>query len=391
MQGGLIARSDRDLGEIARIFFKLGLLGFGGPAAHIALMREEVVRRRHWMSDSELLDYVAACNLIPGPTSTELALHLGLRRAGWRGMMLAAFGFIGPAVLMVGTLSWLYARFGTNPGVLDVRYGVLPVVIAIVLHALVALSKSAVRRPSVALLMLSALAGFLLGVHELLLLLAAGLVAAAWENRSRLGRGRGVGLLAIPMLGGFASGQAGPFVAAAEGVSLLRLFLVFVQIGSVLYGSGYVLFAFLQSRLVEGLGWLTGQELLDAIAVGQVTPGPLFSSATFVGWQVAGPAGAAAATAGIFLPSFLLVPLLERIVSWMQRRPTARAFLDGVTGASLGLMAGVLFELGRLALVDLLTVGLAVLSLAFLLATRVNSVWLIGAGLVVGGLRAALI
>lgn len=363
------------LRTLAALFLKLGIIGFGGPAAHIALMRDEVVRRRGWVDDSEFLEMVGATNLIPGPNSTELAIHLGQRRAGVRGMLVTGVCFILPAALIVVVLAWLYRRYGTDPTVVDLRYGILPVVIAIVANALVGLGRTALRDVWSVGLAIAAAAGFLLGVHELLLLLAAGALAAAWAGRHHLRRDRANSWLVTFLLA--------PVTPAAP-VSLWRLLLVFLEIGSVLYGSGYVLLAFLQRLLVDDLGWLTGQQVLDAITVGQVTPGPVFTTATFVGFQVHGLAGAAVATVGIFAPSFLFVGLLGRLVPWMRERPMAKAFLDGVTVASLGLMAGVLVRLTGEALVDPLTIVVAVVALVALIATKVNATWLITAGAAVG-------
>jgi len=363
------------LAEVGRLFLRLGVIGFGGPAAHIALMRDEVVRRRGWLDDAEFLDLVGATNLIPGPNSTELAIHLGHRRAGGRGLVVAGLGFIAPAVLIVGVLAWLYERHGTDPALADLRYGVLPVIIAIVGHALVGLGRVALVSPVGAVAATAALAGFLAGVHELVLLVAAGAAAVLWANRRRLRPGR------APLVLLLAGGEPG---AGPTAPSLWRLFLVFLEIGSILYGSGYVLLAYLQRNLVTDLGWLSEQELLDAVSVGQVTPGPVFTTATFVGWQIDGWAGAAVATVGIFAPSFLFVALLGRIVGWMRAHATARAFLDGVVAASLGLMAGVLVELVDAAISDLVTAAVAAVALALLVSTRLNSAWLIGGGVVVG-------
>jgi chromate transporter len=364
--------------EVGALFVKLGVIGFGGPAAHIALMRDEVVNRRRWMDDREFLDWVGAVNLIPGPNSTELAIHLGHQRAGWRGLVTAGVAFIAPAVAIVGTLAWLYERHGTDPRVIDVRYGVLPVIIAIVAHALVGLGRTALADRSSVVVGVGACAAYLLGVHELVVLGVAGAAGAGWANRDRLRRGP-TALLALPLL-----------VLGVTQVSLWRLLAVFVEIGSVLYGSGYVLLAFLQRSLVDDLGWVTSKQLLDAVAVGQVTPGPVFTTATFLGWQVDGPAGAAVATVGIFIPSFLFVALLSRIVVWVRQRPTTRGFLTGVTVGSLGLMAGVLVELAGAAFVDVLTVLVGLVALAVLVRTKLNSAWLIAGGVLIGLGDAAL-
>ena len=364
--------------EVAQLFLRLGVLGFGGPAAHIAMMREEVVGRRGWIDDEEFLDLVGATNLIPGPNSTELAMHLGAKRAGGRGLVVAGVCFIGPAVIIVGLLAWLYQRYGTDPAALDLRYGILPVIIAIVAHALFGLGRTSltnVVNPVLnTVVAVGALAAYFLGAHELLILVVAGTLSALWQQRRRHVGPNALSWLLVPML------------AAQERtrVTLWRVFVVFLEIGSVLYGSGYVLLAFLRRSVVDDLGWITSQQLLDAITVGQITPGPVFTTATFIGWQIDGASGAAVATAGIFLPSFVFVAFLGRIVPWMQRRPAAKAFLAGVTAASLGLMAGVLVQLTDTAINDALTLAVAVGALAVLVRTKLNSAWLIGVGGVIG-------
>lgn len=359
---------------------KLGVIGFGGPAAHIALMRDEVVRRRGWLDDAELLDLIGAANLLPGPTSTELAIHLGHRRAGARGLLVAGVCFIGPAVAIVSALAWAYEHHGTSSTVVDLRYGILPVIIAVVAHALVGLARTALVRITPVVVAIGSAGAYLRGVHELVILVTAGALMTAWHERDRLSRGpRAVGLLLAPGM----AGAAGRRTSASLG----ELFAVFVQIGSVLYGSGYVLLAFLQGSLVDQRGWLTTDQLLDAVSVGQITPGPVFTTATFVGWQIQGPAGAAVATVGIFAPSFVFVALASRIVTWVRANPTARVFLDGITAASLGLMAGVLVDLTRTALVDGWTAAIAFAAAAVLLRTKVSSAWLIAGGALVGGLR----
>jgi chromate transporter len=363
------------LAELARLFLKLGTIAFGGPAAHVALMRDEVVRRRRWVSDEEFLDLVGATNLIPGPNSTELAIHLGARRAGWRGLLTAGVCFIAPAVAIVSLLAWLYERYGTTPAAVDVRYGVLPVIVAIVGQAVVGLGRTALMSWVPRVLAVGALVAYLLDVHELLILAVAGALAAAWHTGPRLLRR--ASMLAVLPLARLATDVAEP-------VSRSRLFFAFLEIGSVLYGSGYVLLAFLQRVFVDDLGWLTTEQILDATAVGQVTPGPVFTSATFVGWLVDGPAGAAVATIGIFLPAFAFVALLDPLVRWMRRHPTAHRFLSGVTAASLGLMAGVLVDLADAALTDPLRIAVAVAALGPLVFTKVNSAWVVLGGVVVG-------
>lgn len=365
--------------EVALLFAKLGVIGFGGPAAHIALMRDEVVRRRGWIDDREFLELVGVAALIPGPNSTELAIHLGHRRAGRSGLLLAGLCFITPAVLIVGFLAWLYAGNGSRPVIVDLRYGVLPVIIAIVGHAVYSLGRAVCSSAISMVLAGGAFAGFLAGVPEFAVLLVAGLACLAWRHR---------GLLRPQSALGFAIWPLATESRAHSAVSLQRLFLVFLEIGSVLYGSGYVLLAFLESNLVVHRSWLTEQQLLDAVAVGQVTPGPVFSTATFVGWQIHGASGAAVATIAIFLPSFVFVAFLGRIVEWMRLHAWAHAFLEGVTAASLGLMAGVLVRLTSTAVDGVLTAMIAIVALGVLVRTKVNSAWLVGIGLLIGAVHA---
>ena len=357
---------------------KLGVIGFGGPAAHIAMMRDETVRRRQWLSDEEFMQMVGATNLIPGPNSTEMAMHIGLKRAGIRGLIAGGLSFIVPAVVIVGALAWLYAEHGTDPVVFDIRYGVLPVIIAVIAHAVWGLGKANLRNPAGLVTAAAAFGGYLLGVHELIVIASLGLVWTlvhlARRSTNHLHSFAGFGLFAI----------------LASQPSLSRLFLIFLEVGSVLYGSGYVLVAFLDSRLVTDHAFLTAEQLLDAVAVGQITPGPVFTTATFIGWQILGVAGAGLATLGIFGPSFFFVGLLDRILRWLRARPAALAFLNGVTVSSLGLMAGVLVRLGDTALVDPLTWIVAVTALVLLVTTKVGAGWLVPAGVVIGIVHAAV-
>jgi chromate transporter len=361
------------LREVAGLFLRLGALGFGGPAAHTAMMRDEVVRRRGWIDDDEFLELLGATNLIPGPNSTELAIYLGSKRAGWRGLIVAGMCFIGPAVLIVSVLAWLYQRYGTDAAAVDLRYGILPIIIAIVANALFGLGRTSLKSGVNIVIAAAALVGYLLGVDELILLAVAGSMSALWHLR-QVHHARSIRSIWLLPLAATDHARA----------TLWRLFVVFVEIGSVLYGGGYVLLAFLQRSVVDDLGWITSQQLLDAVAVGQITPGPVFTTATFIGWQVDGLGGAAVATVGIFLPSFIFVALLGRIVPWMHSRPTAKAFIDGVTAAALGLMGGVLAQLVDTAITDALTGIIALAALAVLIRTRLNSAWLIGLGAVIG-------
>jgi chromate transporter len=361
-----------ELRELAGLFLKLGTIAFGGPAAHIAMMEDEVVRRRGWLTREAFLDYLGATNLIPGPNSTELAIHIGRERAGWPGLLVAGTCFILPAAVIVTGLAWAYLRFGRLPAAAGVLYGVKPVVIAVVLQALWGLGRTAVKSPVLAALGLAAMGAVGAGVHELLVLIAAGAVMAT-IRAGRAGRAAG----AFAGLGVTLAPAAAPF-------SLGGLFGVFLKIGAVLFGSGYVLLAFLRADLVERLGWLSERQLLDAIAVGQITPGPVFTTATFVGYLLGGGPGALVATVGIFLPAFVFVALSGVLVPRLRRSAAAGAALDGVNVASLALMALVTLQLARTALVDAATVALAAASALLLLRWRVNSAWLVLAGALAG-------
>ncbi len=374
------------LGEIAAVFLRLGTTAFGGPAAHVAMMRDEVVRRRGWLTDAELLDLLSAANLIPGPNSTELAIHVGWARRRWPGLAVAGLSFILPAALITAALAWAYVRFGALPETGRLLWGVKPVILAVVVQAIVGLAPHAARTVPLRLLGIAAAAAAALGAHELVVLLGAGLlVAAARAVRSRRA-GPGADLPALGPLLPAAAGAAG--LSAIGTVTLPATFWLFCRTGAVLFGSGYVLVAFLRTDLVERLGWLTEAQLLDAVAAGQVTPGPVFTTATFVGWLLAGPAGAAAATAGIFLPAFVFVALSAPFVPRLRASQTAGAFLDGVNVASVALMAVVTARLAPAALVDLRTALLGVLAAIFLVRYRTGSVVLVlggaAAGLIIG-------
>ncbi len=378
------------LREVARLFLTLGLTAFGGPAAHIAMMREEVVRRRQWVSEQQFLDLLGAVNLIPGPNSTEMTIHLGFLRAGWLGLIVGGVCFIAPAMLIVMALAWVYVHFGTTPQATWLLYGVKPIIIAIIGQALVGLVRQAVKGPLTAGVGLVTLGLYMLGVHEIALLFAGGAVVMLWQNVRRW-QSTGLASLALPLL------NLAPAALLGTAVSLPLLFLTFLKIGAVLYGSGYVLLAFLRADFVLRLGWLTDQQLLDAVAIGQVTPGPVFTAATFIGFLVGsasglgGVPGALWATLGIFLPSFLFVALSQPFIPRLRRSPWTSGLLDGVNIAALGLMAAVTWQLGGASLVDPLTILLALVALPLLLHWRVNATWLVLGGAVVGLLRAALL
>jgi len=361
------------LREVVVVFLRLGVVAFGGPAAHIAMMREELVRRRRWVSDAQFIDLLGITNLIPGPNSTEMAIHLGYLRAGPWGLVLGGVCFIVPAMLSVMALAWAYVRWGALPVASALLYGVKPVIIAIVLQAMWGLARTAVRGPLLAGAFVIAAALALAGVHELLVLFGAGGVAALLAPRRRAVAG------ALAALA-WATPARVMAAAAAGGVTLGTMTLVFLKIGAVLYGSGYVLLAFLRADFVERLGWLTDRQLLDAVAVGQVTPGPVFTTATFIGFLLAGWTGAVLATVAIFLPSFVFVAASRPLLPRLRGSRRAAAFLDGVNVAALGLMAAVTWQLGRAAVVDPLTAALALAAAVLLMRTRVNSVWLLAAG-----------
>ena len=360
------------LRELAVVFLKLGLVGFGGPAAHVAMMEDEVVRRRAWLSRERFLDLLGATNLIPGPNSTEMAIHLGHLRAGWPGLVVAGTCFIAPAFAIVFGCAWAYVRFGMLPAAAGLLYGVKPVIIAVVLQALWGLGRSAMRTRGIAAAGLASIAAVAAGVHELVVLFVAGavLAGARWAHGARA-RAAAQGLL--PLLPVAAAGTT----AAVMPFGLLPLFLFFLKVGSVLFGSGYVLLAFLRADLVVRWGWLTEAQLLDAVAVGQVTPGPVFTTATFIGYVLAGAPGAVLSTVGIFLPAFVFVALSGPLVPRIRRSPVAGAFLDGVNVASIALMAVVTARLAHAAIVDVPTLLLALASAVLLIRLRVSSAWLI--------------
>jgi chromate transporter len=390
-------KQSNGLAEVASLFLRLGFTAFGGPAAHIAMMRQEIVQRRGWISDERFLDLLGIVNLIPGPNSTELAIYLGYVRAGWPGLIVAGVCFIGPAMLIVLAFAWLYVRYGTLPQAGWLFYGIKPVVIAIVAQALWGLLRTVLKSVLPAVLIVVVLVLYLLGVNELLLLFGGGITYGCVRWLQKRNKGHVVHSVlpfTLPTVGlrglwrvvaispPFAS-----MVAVVVPVSLPTLFLTFLKIGATLYGSGYVLLAFLRGDLVDRLHWLTDRQLLDAVSIGQFTPGPVFTTATFVGYLIGGLPGALLATLGIFLPSFVLVAVIHPLATRLRRSPWTAALLDGVNAAAIALMGGVLIELGRSALIDVLTWVLALISLAILLRFKINSVWLILAGAVVGVVR----
>ncbi len=368
------------LREVVGLFLRLGLTAFGGPAAHVALMREEVVRRRGWLTDEAFLDLLGATNLIPGPNSTEMVIHIGYLRAGWAGLVASGLAFILPAASMVLGLAWAYQRYGATPAAEWLLYGIKPVVIGLILTALWALGKKAVTGWLTAAVGAVTLGLFALGVNEIALLFGAGMVVMLAANVRRSTPGPISMPAVMPWLGLPLATLSG----IAAGYSLPLLFLTFLKIGSVLFGSGYVLVAFLRADFVTRLGWLTDRQILDAIAVGQVTPGPLFTSATFLGYLLGGIPGAALATLGIFLPSFFFVALSNPWVPQLRRSPWFGSLLDGVNVGALALMAGVTVQLGRASIVDLPTALLGLLATAAIQRRWLSPTRLILAGAVLG-------
>jgi chromate transporter len=351
---------NKDLKQLARLFLRLGFTAFGGPAAHIALMQKEVVERRHWMTNEHFLDLLGATNLIPGPNSTEMAIHIGRERAGLRGLLVSGLCFITPAVLITAVIAWLYSTYGRLPHVNALLTGMKPAIIAVVLGAVWPLAKRAFKNVWLIVLGVAALAAALWGVNALIILFGAGGIVLLAKTAARRGR-------------------------AAHGVASF-LFLKFLKVGALLYGSGYVLFAYLNDELVKK-GLLSTTQLADAIAIGQLTPGPVFSAATFIGWQMGGWAGAAMATLGIFLPAFVFVALLNPLVRLVRRSVLFSAFLDGVNVAAVSLVLYVCITLGRDVAKDWRAILIGVLALAVVFGRpRINSAFVIIGGMVLGWL-----
>jgi chromate transporter len=373
--------SQTSLKQLALLFFKLGVISFGGPAAHIAMMEDEVVRRRRWLSRDEFLDLLGATNLIPGPNSTEMAIHIGRRRAGWPGLLVAGSCFILPATLIVTALAWAYVRYGSLPQADALLYGVKPVVIAIILQALWGLGRAALKTKTLALVGAVGISLNFLGVHELVILFGAGIATGLGSIvAGRMRRGESLSLIPAAFLFR-ATALSAP---SSSSFGLWPLFFFFLKVGSVLFGSGYVLLAFLRADLVERWRWLTESQLLDAVTAGQVTPGPVFTTATFIGYVLGGFPGATVATVGIFLPAFFFVAVSGPLVPRIRRSATAGAVLDGINAASMSLMAVVTWRLGRAAMVDWTTVAMLVVSLILLIRFRINSAWLVPVGALLG-------
>jgi chromate transporter len=377
--------------DIARLFLRLGLLAFGGPAGHIAMMEEEVVSRRRWLSRDQFLDLLGATHLIPGPNSTEMAIHIGMVRAGLSGLIVAGLCFILPATAITLVFAWAYVRYQTLPQMTALLFGVKPVVIAIILSAIVRLGRTAIKSPWLAFLGLVVLVLGLRGVNEIVLLLGGGGAGIVWSilrrDRGRLS-GLGlvglIGLIAVlPMVvGAVGSVALGPWVSPPP--SLRAIGLYFLKIGSVLFGSGYVLIAFLRGDLVVNYRWLSEPQLLDAIAIGQFTPGPVSSTATFIGYLLAGGMGAVVATAGIFLPSFFFVLATNPLIPRIRRSASAASFLDAVNVSSIGLMAAVTVGLAVPALQGWAGWMIGLVAVVGLVKFRLNPAWLVLGGAMAG-------
>jgi chromate transporter len=371
------------LRELSLLYLRLGTTAFGGPAAHIAMMEDEVVRRRHWLTREEFLDLLGVINLIPGPNSTEMAIQIGYRIAGWPGLLMGGVCFILPAAVLTLALAWVYVRYGALPQAASVLYGIKAVMIAVVLQAIWNLSSTAIKSRLLMLIGAVAVVANALGVNVLLVLFGAGIAAIIAKRAASELKRISPAAMTLPVSGRVPGTLVGALGAGAP-FGLVPLFTFFLKVGAVLFGSGYVLLAFLRTDLVVRLHWLSDKQLLDAIAVGQVTPGPVFSTATFIGYLLGRIPGAVVATVGIFLPSFFFIAIIGPLVPHMRKSAILATFLDGVNVGALALMLVVTWHLGRAALVDLTTIALAVLSAVALMRFKINSTWLILTGGIIG-------
>jgi chromate transporter len=369
--------------ELIRLFLKLGVLAFGGPAAHIAMMEADVVSRHGWLTRQQFMDLIGATHLIPGPNSTELAIHIGYTRAGWRGLIAAGVCFILPAMLIVWTLAILYVHYQTLPQMNWLLYGVKPVILAVIVQALWRLGRTATKNIPTGIVGAAVAILALIGWHPLLLLAIAGLGLMIVSNSPRRIQRHRLSSIVPFIATALPTSLASPG-ATATSITLWSVFGFFLKVGSVLYGSGYVLLAFLQDDLVERWQWITSSQLLDAIAIGQITPGPVFTTATFIGYVLAGHAGALLATIGIFLPSFIFVAAVNPLLPRLRQSPWASGFLDGVNAASLGLMTAVTWKLTTAALLDWITVVMAILSCIAVFRFKLNSAWIVLGGALLG-------
>ena len=372
--------------ELALLFLKLGTIGFGGPAAHIAMMEDEVVRRRGWMSPERFLDLLGATNLIPGPNSTEMAIHIGYLRAGWKGLLLAGVCFIVPAVAITLLLAHLYVAYGAIPQLQPFVAGIRPAIIAVILAAVFRLSRPSLKNRFAFGLGVIVVFLNLYGFDEIILLVGSGVLGLLWNYRNQL-RQTTIGLMALlPLLNSQTLRTFQVLDATVTGASLAGLGLFFLKIGSILYGSGYVLVAFLQSGLVDTRHWLTQSQLFDAIAVGQFTPGPVLSTATFIGYLILGLPGASVATVGIFLPSFVLVLVSNPFIPRLRKSPLASGFLDGVNSASLGLMLAVTIKLALTALTGVGPWLIVLIASVLVLRWNINAAWIVIGSAILGWL-----
>jgi chromate transporter len=373
-----------DLREVAAFFLKLGFLAYGGVAGHVAMMRRELVDRRKWISEQDFLDLFGIMNLIPGPSSTETVIVLGYWRAGWPALILAGVLFILPAMLMILALSWAYVRYGTLPAAQWILYGINPMVIAIIADALLSLGRTALKTLWLTLMAVASLALYFAGVSIVAIIAVTAVLAAITGYSKTKGQQKVLGI--FPLAGGARVTWTTVAIAVASAIpfSMTRLFLTFLKIGAVAYGSGYVLLAFLRADFVAHLHWLTDKQLLDAIAAGMVTPGPAFASATFVGYLTGGLPGALLATLGMFLPSFVFIAIVFPLIPRLKKAPGARVFLDAINAVTVGLMAAVSWQLARGAILDAFTAVEAIVGLLILRRFQINSAWLILGGLLAG-------
>ncbi|MEH1822191.1 MAG: chromate efflux transporter [Nostoc sp.] len=380
------------LGELANLFFKLGVIGFGGPVAHIAMIEDEVVKRRQWLTREHFLDLLGATNLIPGPNSTEMAIHIGYIYAGWLGLIVSGICFVLPAVLITCGFAWVYVAYGTLPQVSPLLYGIKPAVLAIIINALWGLAKKAVKTRQLLVIALAVAFLTLLKLNEVVALLIGGLLGMVWlhsgDQNDKPGDKANF-LIASLSTGATLKASAaiaalGATASTTTNVSLWQLGWFFLKVGSVLFGGGYLLVAFLQGGLVQEYGWLTQKQLLDAIAIGQFTPGPVLSTATFIGYVIAGIPGAIVATIGIFLPSFVFVAALNPLIPRLRASSWTRAFLDAVNVSAVALMVVTTLQLGAATLtlpqapfVDFLALAIAIVSAILAIRFRINAAWLV--------------
>ena len=368
--------SQSNLIELAKLFLKLGTIGFGGPAAHIAMMRDEVVKKRKWMDEQHFLDLIGATNLIPGPNSTEMTMHIGYERAGWKGLVVAGLSFIIPAVLITGLFAFIYKEYGQLPQVQPFIYGIKPAIIAIILAAVYPLARKSLKSIELGILGIIALSASLIGFNEIYVLFGTGFIVVALAALRNKKVKSAHGLFPLPLLN--ISG------AGLLSISSFSLFFTFLKIGAILYGSGYVLFAFLDTELVAK-GIISRQQLIDAIAVGQFTPGPVFSSVTFIGYQINNFQGALLATIGIFLPSFLFVALLNPLVRKMRNSKFVSVFLDAVNVASVAVIVAICYQMGKDTITGWRTITIAIISLASVFGLKkVNSAIIVLGGSILG-------